>query len=154
VTDWSYEFIRQPFPGFVTWEAETDTLGSAATLDEWDAAGTAADQGLADWLAETGDKSFTVKGNWTTIASLNITPGLDPKGQPTDIEPKVWVTAEKDGNPSPTTISFENQCGRVLFSTYHTEDDFAGSDIYAQEKALLYVLLEVGVCLGNPGGPK
>jgi hypothetical protein len=155
VTDWSYEFVRQPFPGYVSWEKETAALGSAATGDEWDAPATAADQGLGDWLAATGDSSFEVKGSWTAISSLNTMPGTDSKGQPKDVTPKVWVTANRTsgGDPSPTTISFESQCGRVLFSTYHTESGFGGStQLLAQEKALLYVLLEVGVCLGDVTG--
>ncbi len=152
VTDWSYEFVRQPFGGFLSWEGETKTLGSAASGNEWDAPATAADQGLADWLSATGDKSFTVKGNWTTITSLNTLPGTDAKGAPVDITPKIWVTAKKGNIERPTTVSFENKCGRVLFSTYHTEAGFGGSSsLLAQEKALLYVLLEVDVCVG--GGP-
>ncbi len=155
VTDWSYEFVRQPFPGWITWDGETSTVGSAATGDEWDAPATAVDQGLADWLAATGDATFTVEGNWTTISSVNTMPGKDPKGADVDITPKVWVTGQKAGATRPTTVSFENQCGRVLFSTYHTEGALGGSGnsaLTAQEKALLYVLLEVGVCVGDRPG--
>ena len=153
VTDWSYEFVRQPFPNFLNWEGATSTLGSGASGAEWDAPATATDQGLADWLAATGDTSFEVKGNWTTINAINTVPGTNPAGDAVDITPKVWVTANKNGQQRPTTVSFENQCGRVLFSTYHTESGFGGSTtLLAQEKALLYVLLEVGVCLGERPG--
>lgn len=157
VTDWSYEFVRQPFPGWVDWEGATATLGSAATGDEWDAPATAVDQGLADWLAATGDATFSVEGNWTTITGVNTMPGKDPKGATIDVTPKVWVTANKSGATRPTTVSFENQCGRVLFSTYHTEGSLGGgggAGLTAQEKALLYVLLEVGVCVGERPGVK
>ncbi|MDB4947075.1 MAG: Tryptophan synthase alpha chain [Labilithrix sp.] len=159
VTDWSYEFVRQPFPGYISWDAESATIGSAATLDEWDAPATAADQGLGDWLAATGDATFEVKGNWTSISGLNVVPSKDVNGDPVDVTPKVWVTAVKDGSGQerPTTVSFENQCGRVLFSTYHTEAATGGGGgfgLLAQEKALLYVLLEVGVCVGPTGGVK
>ncbi len=152
VTDWSYEFVRKPFGNYLSWEGETSTLGSAASGNEWDAPATAQDQGLADWLAATGDKSFTVQGNWTTITNVNTMPGKDPKGKPADIEPKVWVTAKKGNQIRPTTVSFQQQCGRVLFSSYHTEASVGGtggSALLAQEKALLYVLLEVGVCVGD-----
>jgi hypothetical protein len=153
VTDWSYEFVRQPFPGYMNWEGATSTLGSAASGDEWDAPAHAEDQGLADWLAATGDTNFQVVGNWTTISSVDTNQGLDPKGNATDITPTVWVTANKGGRQIPTTVSFANQCGRVLFSTYHTESGFGGStELLAQEKALLYVLLEVGVCVGKQPG--
>jgi hypothetical protein len=153
VTDWSYEFVRQPFTGFVSWEGETPTLGSA-TGGLWDAPAKAVDPGLADWLAATGDATFSVEGNWTTITRVSSRPGKDPKGQAVDIAPKVWVTATKeDGTVHPTTVSFEDQCGRVLFSTYHTESG-SGGGLLAQEKALLYVLLEVGVCVGGKPGTK
>ena len=159
VTDWSYEFVRQPFMGWLDWAGESNTIGAAASLDEWDAPATASDQGLGDWLAATGDATFEVKGNWTTITSVNTQSGLDPDGNATDITPKVWVTASKPGESlqRPTTVSFENQCGRVLFSTYHTEAATGGGGgfgLLAQEKALLYVLLEVGVCVGPNGGVK
>jgi len=151
VTDWSYEFVRQPFPGWFNWAQETAEVGSAATGDEWDADATATDQGLADWLAATGDPTFKVEGNWTTITSVNTNTGKDPQGNDIDITPKVWVMGDKAGQPTPTTVSFENQCGRVLFSSYHTENSKfgSGSGLSAQEKALLYVLLEVGVCVGD-----
>ena len=29
VSDWSYEYVRQVFPGFVSWQGETQTIGSA-----------------------------------------------------------------------------------------------------------------------------
>ena len=54
-------------------------------------------------------------------------------------------------------MSFQNKCGRVLFSTYHTESGTGGGGgtaLLAQEKALLYVLLEVGVCVGERPGVK
>lgn len=154
VTDWSYEYVRQPFPGYIAWENETSTIGSA-TGSEWDAPAQAADQGLGDWLGATGDASFDVEGNWTDIKAVRTVQGPDPQGNPIAITPKVWVTAKKPGGTTakPTTVSFEHQCGRVLFSTYHTEASFEGT-LHAQEKALLYVLLEVGVCIGEPGGPK
>jgi hypothetical protein len=158
VTDWSYEFVRQPFPGFVSWQDETAAIGSAASGDEWDAPAQAVDQGLADWLAATGDASFSVVGNWTKITGLATRPGKDPKGTLVDVTPKVWVTADSGGSvATPTTVSFQDQCGRVLFSSYHTESGLGGggsSTLLAQEKALLYVLLEVGVCVGDRPGVK
>ena len=58
------------------------------------------------------------------------------------------------GQGNPATISFEDHCGRVLFSTYHTEGNADDATLLPQEKALLYVLLEVGVCVGEPIPPK
>lgn len=154
VTDWSYEWVNRPFAGWVSWVDDTGTLGSAAK-GVWSAPATADDQDLGDWLAASGDASFDVEGNWTTIASVNTQPGLNAKGETVDITPKVWMSADKNGSQVPTTVSFEQQCGRVMFSTYHTEPEFGGSpELHAQEKALLYVLLEVGVCIGQSNTPQ
>ena len=74
----------------------------------------------------------------------------DPDGKPVTITPKVWMTSVGTG---PSTVSFENQCGRVLFSTYHAEGGEEQA-LLAQEKALLYILLEVGVCVGKLPPPR
>ncbi len=50
-------------------------------------------------------------------------------------------------------MSFDQQCGRVLYSTYHAEGD-VDSALLAQEKALLFILLEVGVCIGEQPPPR
>jgi hypothetical protein len=48
-------------------------------------------------------------------------------------------------------VSFERGCGRVLYSTYHTEADKGSTtELLTQEKALLYILLEVAVCVAPP----
>lgn len=148
-TDYSYEAVRQPFPGYVTWEGETSELGSACQSGSYDAPANMNDKGLGDWLTAIGDTSVSLQQNWTTINSVNPTPGLDVDGKPAMITPKVWVTANKSDGPHPSTISFEHSCGRVLFSTYHTEGDGSAA-LIPQEKALLYVLLEVSVCIGTP----
>ena len=58
----------------------------------------------------------------------------------------------------PATVSFQWGCGRALFSTYHTETGGGGglfgggvvddSELLPQEKALLYTVLEVVLCIG------
>ena len=151
VTDWSYEFVHQPFAGYLSWEKESNVLGSAAAQAEWGGAADAVDPGLRAWLAATGNPTFQVAGNWTNIRSVSSQPGLDPKGNATTITPKVWVTGVTPLGVRPTTVSFEDRCGRVLFSTYHTEVNGASTVLLAQEKALLHVLLEVGVCVGAGG---
>ncbi len=59
---------------------------------------------------------------------------------------------DPDGKPI-TIRPNENQCGRVLFSTYHAEGGEADA-LLAQEKALLYILLEVGVGVGEQPPPR
>lgn len=155
VTDYSYEFVRQPFPGFVTWSQQSQALGSACLGGEYDAPGKVDDKGLSDWLAAMGTTSVTLKANWTRIDALTPQPGTDENGKAVTITPKVWMTAQNNGD-HPATISFQQQCGRVLFSTYHTEASLnpgPNATLLPQEQALLYVLLEVAVCVGPPQGP-
>jgi len=152
VTDWSYEFARQPFPGRLTWEGETTELGSAIE-GSWAGAATVVDKGLQAWLTATGEPSFEIFGNWTSLTAVHTTTGKDEHGNEVQVTPKVWVTADKDGTEVPATVSFEEGCGRVLFSTYHAESAYGGTGpLLTQEKALLHVLLEVSVCAGKRPG--
>ena len=144
VTDYAYEFVRQPFPGFVTWQDESSALGSACLPGAWDSPAVSPDQGLTDWLAAQGIASFDIQQSWTAIETVHAQPGVDVNGNPVTITPKVWVQTPSQ---APATISFEQKCGRVLFSTYHTE---ASDTLAPQERALLYVLLEVAVCVAPP----
>ena len=149
ITDYSYEYVRRPWPGFVNWDTETSATGSACLSGEYDAPATVEDQEMREWLLAQGIDQFEVEANWTRISALHTLPGFDPKGAPIDVTPKTWVK----GSQNPATISFEDRCGRVLFSTYHTEGS-GESALLAQERALLYVLLEVSVCVGPPIPPK
>lgn len=153
VTDYSYEYVNQTWPGFITWkDADGQELtpksawGAACLSGDYAKKGTANDSGLASWLGAIGEKDFDLLGNWTMVSKVSPMPGTDPDGKPVTITPKVWMTSNGVG---PATVSFENQCGRVLFSTYHAEGG-ATDALLAQEKALLYILLEVGVCVGKP----
>ncbi len=145
VTDYSYEFVRQIFPGYVSWENETSTLGSACLQGAWDGAASSPDPGLTAWLATQGITSFDVQQSWTAIEGVHPGNTTDPDGKPITVTPKIWVEASTQWGKLPATVSFEQACGRVLFSTYHTEASSGG--LLPQERALLYILLEVAVCV-------
>ena len=149
VTDYSYDYIAQTWPQYITWENQTDAFGSACLPGSYDAPAVVQDTGMADWLAAQGITNFDLEANWTEITAVNPVPDTDPDGNPITVTPKVWVSGQVPSSGlRPTTVSFERSCGRVLFSTYHTEG--SGSGFLPQEKALLYVLLEVSVCVGQP----
>lgn len=148
VTDYMYEYIHQTWPGTVKWLGQTPAVGSACRDTSYNAQADVSDPGLKDWLTEVGDTSFELKANWTSIDKVSNPPL--PDGGAADSGVKIWMNGTPTtggGSKRPQTVSFEYGCGRVLFSTYHTET--SGSMLAAQEKALLYVLLEVGVCLGE-----
>lgn len=160
VTDYGYEAVRQTWPGFISFyddrmnvlSGTKDGVGTACRAGAEDTDGVATDQGLDSWLKAIGHSSLTLQASWTRIASVAPQPGVDADGKPTTITPKVWMTSDYEGAPHPATVSFEQKCGRVLFSTYHAEGD-TNSALLAQEKALLYILLEVGVCVGKMPPP-
>lgn len=165
VTDFSYEAVRQTWPNFVTWYDDTmkpldgtsKGWGTACRPGPEKTQGEAKDPGLADWLTTIGHANLELEGSYTRIHSVSPQPGVDPEGNPTTITPKVWMTSKINGQDLPATVSFEQKCGRVLFSTYHCEGSAGSSQLLAQEKALLYILLEVGVCVGElppPPPPK
>lgn len=149
-TDYSYEFVRQVFPGYVKWKQETSTVGSACLAGSWSSAASSPDTGLTAWLGAQGITSFDVKENWTALDSVAAQMTTDAKGAPLLETPKIWVEATASSyGKIPTTVSFQQSCGRVLYSTYHTEASSAS--LLPQERALLYILLEVGVCIGQVG---
>jgi hypothetical protein len=156
VTDFAYEAVRQTWPGFITFYDETmkpltnnsQGVGTACRGGAETTSGTAQDKGLEDWMTAIGHADIELKASWSRIESVHPQPGYDPEGKPKTITPKVWMTSDIAGTQLPATVSFEQKCGRVLFSTYHAEGDDS-STLLAQEKALLYVLLEVGVCVGE-----
>ncbi len=147
VTDYSYEYVRQPWPGRIDWDGQTSSLGSACKKGAYDAPGIPGDKGLGDWLTAIGETNVTLQQNWTAIEKVNPVQDTDANGQPVTVTPRVWMKAN---GANPATVSFDRACGRVLFSTYHTEGS-GEMTLLAQEKALLYILLEVaGVCVGTP----
>ncbi|MEZ4226041.1 MAG: hypothetical protein R3B13_34150 [Polyangiaceae bacterium] len=156
VTDYSYEYIRQSWPGYIDWYGQSSSLGSACQGDAYDAPATVKDSDMAAWLAATGVSNFTVDQSWTIIDKVNAVSTTDLDGNPATVTPKVWVEGQVPNvGVKPTTVSFVRSCGRVLFSTYHTESSSGGptSPLLPQEAALLYVLLEVGVCV-SPTVPR
>lgn len=157
VTDYSYEAVRQTWPGFVTfYDDENQPLngvkggtGTACRMGSEDTTGVVKDPDLGAWMNAIGETNITLHASYTRIQSVSPQPGVDEKGQPVTITPKVWMASSVEGGKElPATISFEQKCGRVLFSTYHAEGN-AEDTLLAQEKALLYVLLEVAVCVGE-----
>lgn len=149
-TDYQYEYMRRPWPGYVDWNGQTSASGSACKSGEYDAPAVVGDDGLKSWLGAQSITNFELEANYLMIDKVNTVTGLGFDGKPAQVTPKIWMKGNVAGVEKPTTVSFEHGCGRVLYSTYHTEDKKSGSGILPQELALLYIILEVNVCIG-PG---
>ena len=151
VTDWHYDFIAKTFPGFIDWAGGGSAPCSGCEKTAYDAPATVDDPALAAWMAAQSLPTFTLQRNYTTIASVNPVETTDAAGVAKTVTPHVWVSGAKAaGKKAPATVSFEHGCGRVLFSSYHTEP--FSNDLTPQERALLGILLEASVCNDSPTG--
>ncbi len=174
VTDFSYEYLNQAWPGYTNWTAQKqgvisvppfgevagpdwskDGRGVACSPGGWNGEAKFNDPGIASWLTQSdviGSGTVTLDGNYAVMASVNTVTGKDENGASVLITPKVWTEGKKDGTFIPATISFQDTCGRVLYSSYHTEPSEEGGNtagkLTAQEASLLYILLEVNSCVG------
>jgi len=131
--------------------------------------GEAADPDLRTWLegqvgprGEAGDDigpfnpvDFDVFDNWNWISAL--TPqvvGQTTEGMDLVDVPRTWVIGSGSTGggvgKKPLTVTFNPPgCGRVLFSTYHTTPT-AHLGLIPQERVLLYLIMEIGICNSNP----
>lgn len=96
---------------------------------------------------------FTAEGNWNYIQSLNdVETGTDDQGMPIIDMPRAYIIGGQGTNPTkrPLTVTFEPAgCGRVLYSTYHTTDA-THRGLVPQERVLLYLIMEIGICQSGP----
>jgi len=152
-TDYSYDILRRAFEEPIQWLDDDGSFGAAET-SQYDAPATVLDPDMAAWLAVQGITSFTLEANFTVVDGVQDYQAPDEDGITVMMTPKVWVNAAVPAaGDRPATISYEYGCGRALFSTYHTEP-WGLQTPMPQERALLYTILEVGVCLGEIPPPK
>lgn len=151
VSDWSYEYVRQTWPGAIKWVGETSQIGSACQGGGADLPAEFDDVPLRDWMVAIGEGNAQLKSAWSAIDKVQPFSSVDENGQTVTQTPKVWASVKIGGGAQPATVSLQDRCGRVLYSTYHAEgsDSALGQgDFLAQEKALMHILLEVGACVG------
>ncbi len=151
VTDWSYEYVNQTWPGFVHFSGDDPkVIGSACTIGDYSGSAQWGDPALKAWMDALGEQNAQLQKNYVGIDSVSPQPGLDENGQPVTITPKVWASTMAGSAPRIATVSFQDKCGRVMYSTYHAEgtDTGGSSTLLAQEKALFHILLEVSACVG------
>lgn len=175
VTDHAYDFIEQvaPWSPAVCWEGPT-TCGAAPEARDGAELGlsvdvdvTIADPGLHRWMGRLGalnpDGTAALRdlsGGWAVQRSLG--PGVRAwaSGAVTFGEEEHEISAVR-----PLTFSFDdNRCGRVVYSSYHTNDSssaecdgdcpypmYCGDDPFTpQERILEYLLFEASGCIDAP----
>ncbi|MBI4510704.1 MAG: hypothetical protein HY698_13805 [Deltaproteobacteria bacterium] len=117
---------------------------------------TISDLGTIDY-SKTGvmdANNFAVEGNWNRIEETpSVVIGTNEENMPVRSQGQHWVVGDWSKGDSvrhPLTVTFEpGGCGRVLFSTYHTTED-AHAGLVPQERVLLYLIMEIGVCKSGP----
>jgi hypothetical protein len=97
--------------------------------------------------------AFSVEAAYDHIRKLHsVEVGTDDQGNQVTDTPISYIVGTDGEGPGkmPLTVTFEPAgCGRVLYSTYHTTD-FDHVGLVPQERVLLYLLLEIGVCKSGP----
>ncbi len=102
----------------------------------------------ADGVIDASD--FVIEGSWNMIRSLPaVTIGTDGDGNPIVETATEWISGDYQTGRSPHTVTFEPSCGRVLYSTYHTAQQ-THRGLVPQERVLLYLIMEIGVCNDGP----
>jgi hypothetical protein len=173
VTDWSYDYIEQVEEFAPIIDFAPDPSGPEPEAPNAAAVGTGGitteglvhDTGLADWLraveAVTGSEIIDDQGrvhiehfsaNWVMQLMVNESDTV-----------KVWLSGDVSGgglsgvHPLTTTFDYA-QCGRVLYSSYHTAgreglgieqfpDYCASGELSPQERVLEYLILHVADCI-------
>ncbi|MCH9679823.1 MAG: hypothetical protein K0V04_00190 [Deltaproteobacteria bacterium] len=168
VTDWANEYLYQSFPNYQTLHGQSFD----PDLGYYDTTGIVLDADLLAWLealpAPLQDiggghpnllslPSVEIVDNWSGIDEIPSVIVQDQDGNDVDVGHHAWVegvcpACTPSNELRPMTISAEYGCGRMMFSTYHT-DEGEHPGLTPQELILLYIILEIGVCHDAPPPP-
>jgi hypothetical protein len=168
VTDWANEYVYETFPNYQTLHEQTFD----PDLGYYDSTGTVLDPELLAWLQALPPAlkdiggghpnllslpQVTLVDNWSGIDAIPPVITQDAMGNDVDVGHHAWVEGPCEScSPSnearPMTISADYGCGRLMFSTYHT-DEGVHAGLTPQELILLYIILEIGVCHDAPPPP-
>lgn len=168
VTDWSNEYLYDIFPTYQT--MHSDPL-FGPDLDLYNTTGTVLDPELLAWLQALPAPLKDIGGghpnllalpqvelvdSWSGIDAIPPVIVQDDEGNNVDVGHHAWVEGAcvscEPSSVRPMTISAEYGCGRMMFSTYHT-DESEHEGLTPQELVLLYIILEIGVCHDQPPPP-
>ncbi len=164
-TDHSNEYIAEPFPTYVDFHSP----GMPDLQPAFDVLGTVLDPGLLSWLEALPDPLKDIGGGYPTLNQLpNVElelsySGIDAvhevlveneDGEEVNVGPYTFVEGPCTSCADPTVnrpmaMTGQFGCGRMMYSTFETSS-VAHSGLSPQELALLYMILEIGVCHDTP----
>ncbi|MFO8070289.1 MAG: hypothetical protein R6V85_00320 [Polyangia bacterium] len=176
VSDYSYYLVEMAWNDFLDFANpiagscdETALPGGCNHGPAFDTPGTVLDDLMLEWLAVLMDEDgleiedLLLMENFDTIGALGEgVVGLDPDTQEEIVQqPKVWVEGpwayeEEDWpdpefdaeSPHPLTVTWPYNCGRVVYTTYHTIGSTGDGHygLHYQEAILYFLVMELGVC--------
>ncbi len=166
VTDWAYDYMEQvtQFSPYVFFEGagdETTPQPADTAYYAWrgeDLTGNITDPKLAEWMKVTGasaDGKLNIIGSWALANHVSAAP---------DFSTHVWVDGNAAGKNRPMTATYDyNSCGKVLWSSYHTQEpgggDVSGASSFPsyckstattmipQEKVLEFLIFQISDCV-------
>jgi hypothetical protein len=167
VTDWANEYLYEPFPTYQDFHQPFDP-----DLSLYESDGTIVDPDLLAWLAAlpaplkdigngypnlNGLPGVTLEDNWSGLDAIHEIFVQNMDGEQVNVGHHTWVEGPCGGCfdsnvVRPMTVSGQYGCGRMMFSTYHTTE-YTHLGLTPQELVLLYIILEIGVCHGEPPPP-
>lgn len=165
VTDQAYDYVEQAFPEYI------DFYGSDDTPTEEPEALNAAQEGVVKnktygnvldpillstlknmscgedeegeeiSCVEANDDAFSIQGMLGSWAVM-----LNPHNEKAD-EVKVWVEGEvsygnEEDQVRPLTVSFNHGEGKVIYTSYHTDNSNNSVDLLPQERVLQFLVFE------------
>ncbi len=165
VDDFAYDWALQPFPEFLTLQGNSgdcgggttppSSVGSCNIYSSYDPIGTPGDPNLEQWL-----NAINPSGTIQLMLAFDIIKELHPgvQGECNDdsdpncqngiytAPPKVWMYGNWNSyTHHPVTVSWNYYCGKVLYTTYHTEGGEEGF-LLLQEKIMFYLIMEMNTC--------
>jgi hypothetical protein len=171
VTDTAYDYIAQPFPAPITWAGPAGTpqpvdganTGCAPANTSFANAHavlyptTINDPTLAAWLqlpaiGFTSSPNVQIQGfyePWSAMASLATTTSLIATGTMMPMDPTYPSTLCKTPTIEsvPLTAEYDvSNCGRVIFSSYHTYTGTGASATAANEKIMEFLIFAAATC--------
>lgn len=178
-TDWAYDAIEQ-VPAFSPYidfyggtsgiepeqQRSADYDGAAVSNNLSALTASVSSEPLASWLEETqsvSDGQNVLIQDFLPDWALMEATAADQATYPstTWVHGTASVTGNQEAKDRPLTVTFERgECGRVLYSSYHTRHGVDGhnagpfpsycrsstSDILPQERILEYLILELSAC--------
>jgi hypothetical protein len=167
-TDHSNEYIKEPFPNY----QDFHNPGMPDIQPAYQSISIVVDTDLLAWLQALPPSLKDIGGgnptlntlpaittmlNYSGIETVHEVIVQNDQGEDVNVGHHSWVEGPcgSCSDPQiqrPMAISGQYGCGRMMYSTFENSSN-AHSGLNPQELVLLYMILEIGVCFGEPPPP-